>query len=633
MVGPTQVAPNMDAVSTSSPDYLNFDLLIQREPGALWARVIASPAGEAAVAFVVPRELDNVADSGGQWSTEAIRAAGTALFEAVFAGEVLACYRSSRAVARRTRRRLRLRFRLGNARDLAWVPWEFLYDPQRGFVASFADTTVVRYLELPEVESGAEVDGPLRILVVLSNPDDAEYPRVDVERERKAVDQALASLVRRDRVFVEFIEHATLDALQARLQSGAFHVLHFVGHSGVDSTGDEGLVVLENGEGGSRRVSAGVFRGILADRDLRLVLLNSCESARSGRGGLFSGVAQGLVQAGVPAVVAMQFQVRDETAGSLVGAFYRELAQGRPVDSAVTEARKSALAFAGSGWAAPVVFLRQGDGRVIAVPPLSIWDQLRRYVPHALATASFLALLFALKLAAFYFVPWWEYLAIAVGVQGGLALLSSFLPVNWASIIPSLLSKPDGSLRPSAAVLVGLLSVASIAIGLRCQPAVSLEHRRGANIDAGGLDIPQTVAALNTDGLCPPQDEGQPVPDGGKACKQRLPRNGFLRLEYDLGISRASAYSIRINVEPAETVGLAELRTDPAFALYKNPCCATVGVEVPRARTKGNYDLYISSGKDTASLTGRVELRLFGRELYPASSSPEPAPAGDVRHH
>jgi hypothetical protein len=242
-------------------------------------------------------------------------------------------------------------------------------------------------------------------------------------------------------------------------------------------------------------------------------------------------------------------------------------------------------------------------------------------------TAGLLALLCFLKLAVFYFKPLLDYVGIALLVQGGLAVLTSPLPVNWANIGPTLLIKPDGSLRRWAALLVGILSTVLVGIGLRCQPTVRLEHRRSADIDSGtpALEIPATTAGVNAEGLCPPEGEGQLSPGSDLTCRRRLPGNGFLSLEYDLGMSTASDYSIRINVEPAETVGLAELRTDPAFALYSYPCCATVlGVDVPRARTKGNYDLYISSGKNPVSLTGRVEIRLAGRELYPASSSRSP---------
>ncbi len=50
-----------------SLEYLNFDILLQRDQEGLSARVIVSPAGEAAVRFSLPPGLDAVAESGGQW--------------------------------------------------------------------------------------------------------------------------------------------------------------------------------------------------------------------------------------------------------------------------------------------------------------------------------------------------------------------------------------------------------------------------------------------------------------------------------------------------------------------------------------------------------------------------------------
>ena len=56
---------------------------------------------------------------------------GRVLFEALFTSEVLSCYRVSQAAAREQGKRLRLRLRV-EAPELAVLPWEFLYDEDRG---------------------------------------------------------------------------------------------------------------------------------------------------------------------------------------------------------------------------------------------------------------------------------------------------------------------------------------------------------------------------------------------------------------------------------------------------------------------------------------------------------------------
>ena len=78
---------------------------------------------------------------------------------------------------------LRLRLRLTDAPELAELPWEFLYDPRLNrFLAQSRRTPLVRYLDLPDPPQPLSVDGPLRLLVMISKPQPT-IPELDVERE------------------------------------------------------------------------------------------------------------------------------------------------------------------------------------------------------------------------------------------------------------------------------------------------------------------------------------------------------------------------------------------------------------------------------------------------------------------
>ena len=98
------------------------------------------------------------------------------------------------------------------------------------------------------------------------------------------------------------------------------------------------------------------------------MLLNACEGARASLNDPFSGAAQSLVLKGIPAVIAMQFEVSDEAAIALASGFYAALADDYPVDAALTEARKAVFA-AGCAveWGTPVLYLRAADGRIFDV--------------------------------------------------------------------------------------------------------------------------------------------------------------------------------------------------------------------------------------------------------------------------
>ncbi|HWC77110.1 MAG TPA: CHAT domain-containing protein, partial [Blastocatellia bacterium] len=357
--------------------YLDFELKIERDADAYIARVLHSPAGEAANSFVLPFSEDRlenlVLKIGRLRSTtravhtpemEAARELGGQLFEAVFGNELRACLRSSLDLASRQEETgLRLKLRLQEVPELADPPWEFLLDPSRDrFLAQSNQTPIVRYLELPERIKPLALDLPLNVLVMMSSPSD--QVRLDVEREKSHLQDALRSLSEQGRVNVTWLENATLTALQRCLRGGTYHVFHFIGHGGFHATTQEGVLVLEDAQGRGWQAGAHRIGTHLHDhRSLRLAVLNSCEGARNSRTDPFAGVAGTLIRQGVPAVVAMQFEITDEAAITFASEFYSSLAEGIPVDAAVAEARKAIYALPNDvEWATPVLYMRSPDG-------------------------------------------------------------------------------------------------------------------------------------------------------------------------------------------------------------------------------------------------------------------------------
>ena len=295
---------------------------------------------------------------------------GGRLFRAVFAGGVGTCLLRSLDEARRrgTGLRVRLRFDEGLA-ELADLPWEYLYvGDERRFLALSDVTPVVRYLEVGHAPPPLLASAPLIVLVVLSSP--ADVAPLDVQREWDLLLQATDVLAQRQRLRLERLPAATLAALQTRLRQGPVHVLHFVGHGFFDAGQNLGGMVFEDARGNADAVPARTLGVLLADHAaLRLVFLNVCQGAASGRSDSFVGVAQSLVQGGIPAVVAMQFPVSDGAAIALAQEFYRSLADGYPVEAALSEARKAIVARGNTfEWGTPVLFSRSDDNRLISPP-------------------------------------------------------------------------------------------------------------------------------------------------------------------------------------------------------------------------------------------------------------------------
>jgi hypothetical protein len=344
--------------------YLDFDLLVEplpgRSPGSYRVRVLASPSGQAQAdidASALPERVDSM-----MWEARDARSFGQELLSAVLAGEVHSCLLRSQDEARRQRAGLRIRLRLSDAPRLSGLPWEVLYDPSlKHFLALSAESPIVRYLDLPEPVQPLAAALPLSVLVMISSPDD--YAPIDVEQQWSALNESLHDLVQGGLITVERLEAPTLAALQQQLRQASYHILHFVGHG---AFGRVGVLILQDEQGHGRPVSGDELGTLLHDhRSLRLAFLCACEGARASEGDLFSGVAQSLVQQGIPAVVAMQFPISERAAMVLVHEFYAALCEGHPVDADLAEARKAVYALGDTvEWATPVLYMRSPDGGI-----------------------------------------------------------------------------------------------------------------------------------------------------------------------------------------------------------------------------------------------------------------------------
>ena len=367
--------------------YQNFDLLFEQIQDAYRVRVLESPAGQAKSTFDLPfqeAELKsfrwlssrlyrkaNFKVSGNPQTSQPLtpQTFGTRLFNAVFSNEAGTCLRRSldQVASRSTSThkvglRIRLRFD-PNASELAYLPWEFLYDTvARHFTVLSEERVLARYMELPQPTKQLQVKPPLRVLAVVSAPRDVAP--LDVEKEWNNLQQALSGLQDRRRVTLERLEEATIQALDNRLSKNDVHVLHFIGH------GYPGGLIFENGEGNSQKVGDERLGVLLqSNTALRLSFLNACDSAQSSWDDLFTGTAQTLVFQGIPAVLAMRFPITDRAAIELSQHFYEAIANGLPVDRALAQARRQIyLSGNDEEWGTPILFSRSDDNSLLDVP-------------------------------------------------------------------------------------------------------------------------------------------------------------------------------------------------------------------------------------------------------------------------
>ncbi len=357
--------------------YLDFELKIERSDNQYIARILQSPAGEATNIFTLPFSDDRLENLilkiGGPSSTirgghtvgmTAALELGGKLFDAVFAGDVRACFKNSLDIVKNMKETgLRLKLRLQDVPELAEIPWEFLFDATLNrFIARSNQTPIIRYIEMPERDKPLKMDLPLRVLVITSSP--LDYCSLGVESERSSLEQALKPLSDSGQLSVRLLEKPTLSNLQHCLQEGDYNVFHFIGHGGFDEKTQEGVLLLEDGQGKGCFAEADIIGTFLHDlRSLRLVVLNSCEGARNSRTDPFAGVAASLIRQGIPAVVAMQFAITDSAAITFSSEFYSAISRGFPVDAAVVEARKAIYGSKNEiEWGTPVLYMRSPDG-------------------------------------------------------------------------------------------------------------------------------------------------------------------------------------------------------------------------------------------------------------------------------
>ena len=289
-----------------------------------------------------------------------IRWLGEALFNALFPTRVLKLWtRTLGGLAENEGLRLRLYI---SPPELTLLPWELLFEEE--YVGLRLRFPIVRYLDLPDPPRPLAVRPPLRVLVAVSQPRDLY--RVDVQTEIANMRKALSHIS--GQVKMDVIQPVRRGELMDRLRRG-YHVLHYVGHGHFDK--GRGYLLLEDEAGRSDPVSASLLGQIVSDSDLRLVVLNACETSRSSGNGTFGSMAHQLVRSGLPAVVAMQQHIGDSLAVAFSRGFYGALANAWPVDAAVQEGRRGIMATLGNDWqgridwAIPTLYMRAPDGVIL----------------------------------------------------------------------------------------------------------------------------------------------------------------------------------------------------------------------------------------------------------------------------
>ncbi len=389
--------------------YEDFEIqLAEKDGGLIEIQVLESPWGRVGDKFELPfpkTEIESriaaverqVAASSRRAAeddsvgTFSLREFGTQLFDALIPpGGVRTAFDACRGRISLTKGaglRLRITFPpMHISGPLVALPWELMCYEDR-FLGRAVKFPIVRTIVARGPASPLAVEGRLRVLVVESAP--KKYKRLDAGCEIREIGEALAKLKREGLVEVEVLRGANRFTLRDRLQRSEFHVLHYIGHAQFGTTDNpEGCLLFEDKQQGCAPLWGEILGDLLQGfESLRLVVLNSCSTGafprRDGSSPL-GGVAAAIAARGMQAVVAMQFPISDEAAILFSRSFYRYLARGHSVETAVADAREVLWLNNDQSyeWVNPVTFLRGTAGRIFEIGPPN--KTLRSGAPTAL---------------------------------------------------------------------------------------------------------------------------------------------------------------------------------------------------------------------------------------------------------
>ena len=283
------------------------------------------------------------------------------------------------AEVRGLHRQCRVRLRIdADIPELHAIPWELLCDSSDSqglnYLAAASTTPFSRYLAGHQQPGSPILQRPIRMLVVIANPDNqSDFGLQPIETEKEWADLQ-AALNGADVELIQLPQPCTLPAIETALKAG-IHILHFIGHGHYNEWTQTAALFLSDENRRVQPVTDSDFAGMLArqladtdvhnDDKLRLVFLASCQTAQRSPADAFRGFAPRLVQAGVPAVLAMQGLVPAESARAFATTFYQQLLQHGQADLAANEARSHLLTAKLRSASIPVLFMRLRNGALL----------------------------------------------------------------------------------------------------------------------------------------------------------------------------------------------------------------------------------------------------------------------------
>jgi hypothetical protein len=290
-----------------------------------------SRSGVSETRLLLPAEVEALAmralrgDSAAAYLEDGV-ALGRELGRALITGAARdLLFQSARAAAQASCR-LQIQLQLGDP-SLTPLPWEWLsIGAERAWIPALRDHfPLVRVVRFTAPIMPRPVDGPIGILVL----------GAATEREQlDALEIALRGPVQAGSIVLRRLIAPMADDLRTALTDDLVHIIHCAAPVVLDSDDTIGLMLGE-------RIDSDVLLECLDQHpDIRLVTITGRSGAADQLDAgpvLLAALALGLTR---PAAISMNGPIPADASARFAGACYGALAEGQPIDLAVTEGRK-----------------------------------------------------------------------------------------------------------------------------------------------------------------------------------------------------------------------------------------------------------------------------------------------------
>ncbi len=242
---------------------------------------------------------------------------------------------------------LRLNLSLGNAGQLAYLPWELLRDPERDFLGLSESTSIVRLSPQSDERPSIPLVFPLRVLVAVAGR--------AAEESWGNLDRATWELRQNGQITLERLDYASLDDLRLHMAAEDYHVFHYIGFARLNNQTRQPYLVMRHQDRGFIEPEE-VSYELYPESTVRLAMLMPCQSS-------FQPMVDLASRLHLPAAATVQFPLSCTASIIFFREFYGALAHGAAVDAAMSRARRAiANGLQNGEWAAPVLFSRSQDG-------------------------------------------------------------------------------------------------------------------------------------------------------------------------------------------------------------------------------------------------------------------------------